>query len=370
MKGPEKLKITIVGAGSASFAPHTVNDILLNKHLNEVPLEICLMDIAEKTLQLSEEYAKKAAKALGRTAKIWATSDLEKSLEGSDFVVIAIEVKRYYYWSQDFHIPLKYGFRQVFGENGGPGGMFHTLRNLAPMLEIAKTMEKVCPNAWLLNYTNPEAKLVEAISKLTKIKVVGLCHGIGMGQEQLSQFLEIPEEDLDTVACGLNHFGWYQSIKNKKTGEDLYPLLKEKERKAQWLAQWDGIGLSRILLRTYGLYPYPSSNHIGEYLGWSGGYLASTKLQYFYDPANENPWETNKIPPFVYSFSKGNNPTSIPLYGEKTTLIEEWAAEFQFNVKPGDLKASTEFGVPVIEAIAFDIRTGRKAKTGTWSRIT
>jgi len=226
------LKITLIGSGSVSFAPPTIRDILLNERINSVDVDLTLMDIAAEPLELSRRYAQAVAEKLHRGARIHATTSLTEAVKGSDFVVTAIEKNRYYYWSQDFHIPRKYGSVQIYGENGGPGGMFHTLRNLGPMLEIARAMEKHCPQAWLINYTNPEAKLVEAISRLTAIRCVGLCHGIGMGLEQLSKLLEVPEEDLDVAACGLNHFGWFQSIKSKSSGEDLYPRLRQREREA------------------------------------------------------------------------------------------------------------------------------------------
>lgn len=112
----------------------------------------------------------------------------------------------------DFHIPRRYGFRQVYGENGGPGGMFHTLRNLGPTLHIVHRMEELCPDAWLINYTNPEAKLVEAVCKLTKIHAVGVWHGFDMGVAQIAKMLERKQEELAITGYGLNHFGWITSI--------------------------------------------------------------------------------------------------------------------------------------------------------------
>jgi alpha-galactosidase len=350
MTATPSLKIVLIGAGSLSFAPAMIRDILLNERINGANLDLCLMDLSENALQASEAYAQAVAANLGRNPSIHSTTDLAASLQGADFVITAIEKNRYYYWSQDFHVPRKYGFNQIYGENGGPGGMFHTLRNLSPMLEIAHAMERICPDAWLINFTNPEAKIIEAISKLTKIKCVGLCHGIGMGMEQISQILEIPEQDLDTVACGLNHFAWFQSIKHKKTGEDLYPLLKEKERKIPWLALWDEIGLSRIMLRTYGLYPYPGTNHIGEYVRWSEDYLASTRMQYFYDPATEDPWKSGQIPDFVYSIG---HLEEKPLFPQETNS-NELAASFRLDDQ--ELQASHEQAVPIIESIAFQIK--------------
>lgn len=352
MKTAAKLKIALIGAGSVSFAPPTIRDILLNERINSVPLEICLMDILSEPLQVSSAYARAAAKQLNRAAAITSTLDLDQAVNGADFVVTAIEVDRYFYWSQDFHIPRKYGCTQVYGENGGPGGMFHTLRNLPPMLAIARAMERLCPDAWLINYTNPEAKLVEAIARLTQIKCAGLCHGIGMGLEQLSHLLQIPAADLEVSACGLNHFGWFQSIHRRQTGEDLYPLLKEKERQADWLSNWDEIALSRLMLRVYGLYPYPGANHIGEYIRWSDQFLAGQMMQYFYDPASENPWQSGKIPEFVYSAA---NLREKPLFQPPAAKPEDAWVEDRFTFTPADLVPSHEVGVPIIEAIAFDV---------------
>ena len=353
MKKYEKLKLVMIGAGSVNFCPVTIADILLSDKINSLPLEVCLMDIDGKALDVSFAYSKKALEVSGRDVDIWATTDLDKAVENADFVITAIEVERENYWSMDFHIPRRYGFRQVYGENGGPGGMFHTLRNLPPMLHIARRMEALCPDAWLINYTNPEAKLVEAINRLTKIKAVGVCHGYEMGMYQMAHILGMEREEIEATGHGLNHFGWFSSVTEKATGKDLYPLLKEKEAECHWLAEWDGIGLSRMMLRTYGLYPYPGTNHIGEYIAWSDEFLASTKIQYFFDPVREHPWETKKTPRFVYDFS--SNPTGIDLHDKNATKDDDYEARFAISEK--GLQQSGEYGVPIIEAIVFDLKS-------------
>ncbi|WP_231689549.1 family 4 glycosyl hydrolase [Bacillus sp. FJAT-27245] len=227
----KRVKVALVGAGSISFALGSLQDLVLSERLkNEVNLEIALMDIVDENLTKTYAYAREMFMEFSHPANLWKTTNLQEALDGADFVITAIEVNRYFYWSQDFHIPRRYGSKQIFGENGGPGSMFHTLRNLGPMLHIAHTMEKVCPVAWLLNYTNPEAKLVEAISKLTSIKIAGLCHGLDMGVDQISKFLEMDRNDLGFEGGGLNHFGFFTKIWDKNTGEDLYPLFHEKEK--------------------------------------------------------------------------------------------------------------------------------------------
>jgi len=349
----EKVKFTIIGAGSVCFSPKTVSDILLSKLFAEVDVEIYLMDIAEEALEISTAYCKKAADMLARKVTINYSTDLRAAIDGANYVITAIELDRYHYWSMDFHLPRRYGFRQVYGENGGPGGMFHTLRNLPPMLEIAKTMEELCPNAWILNYTNPEAKLVEGISKLTKINAVGLCHGVTMGQEQVSMFTGIPMDEIDFKCVGLNHFGWFTSIRDKKTGKDLYPFLIEKEREASILSEWDEYTLSRFCLRTYGLWTYPGANHIGEYMAWSDQFLASALIQYFHDPVSENIWGNGKTPEFVYSFSQ--KPTDRPMFEAAKDLAGDPAYQEGFSIGKEGPYASQEFGIRIAEALTFDI---------------
>lgn len=353
MKKYKKLKLVMIGAGSCSFCPVTLSDILLSDRINSLPLEVCLMDIDQHALDVSFAFAKKAKEASGRELRLWATTDLDSALADADFVVAAIEVDRYHYWSMDFHIPRRYGFRQVYGENGGPGGMFHTLRNLGPTLHIAHRMEELCPDAWLINYTNPEAKLVEAVLKLTKIRAVGVCHGFDMGVDQIAKILGRDRSELEIAGCGLNHFGWMTSIKDKKTGEDLYPEFRKKELEAHWLANWDEVGLSRMMLRTYGLYPYPGTNHIGEYIAWSDAFLASSKIQYFFDPVRERPWETKKSPRFVYDFC--SNPTGIPFSEKDGDKDQEY--QERFVIGENGLQKSTEYGIPIMEAIAFDLHS-------------
>ena len=297
-----KYKFALVGAGSRSFGPGTIKDLLLSRPLAEHELEIVLMDRVRKHLGENEAYARWAIRKLGRKAKVRTTTDLNSALDGASAVVSAIEVDRYLYWAQDFHVPRRYGFRQVYGENGGPGGIFHALRNMGPTVAIARAMEKKCPGAPLLNYTNPEPKLCEAVCRLTGTKIVGLCDGVFMGGGFLSEVLGKPVEDLDLAACGLNHITWFQKIRDRRTGEDLYPRLKEIVNATDPLADWHELALPRILLIRFGLWPAPAPNHYGEYLGWAHDFVAY-QAQYYYDPMEGQPWETGKIPEFVYSLS-------------------------------------------------------------------
>ena len=309
------MKIVLVGAGSREFGPATIRDLLLSDPLCDDGIRIALVDTDPSGLPRAHSYAESVAARLNRAATISHTTHLPDALPNADAVIVAIEINRYFHWAQDFHVPRAFGFRQIYGENGGPGGLFHALRNMGPTVDIARAMEAHCPDAWLVNYTNPLTKLCEAATRLTDIRVVGLCHGVFHGIEQMARILELPPDRLDARASGLNHFTWFGTVTDRKTGEDLYPRLRERERAADWLHDWDEIALSRILLRAFDRFPSPGANHIGEYIRWAGDFLASSALQFFYDPAEGHPWETGEVPTWIYNL--GDNPTETALFPER-----------------------------------------------------
>ncbi|QHT63550.1 alpha-galactosidase [Paenibacillus lycopersici] len=348
----KKMKIALIGAGSVSFALGALQDIVLSPRLkSQAELEIALMDIDADNVGRTYRYAKEMFDSFSHPAAIWQTTDLEQALTGADFAIVAIEVNRYFYWSQDFHVPRLYGSKQIYGENGGPGSMFHTLRNLGPMLEIARMMEKVCPDAWFINYTNPEAKLVEAISKLTSIRIVGLCHGLDMGVHQLCDFLEMKEEEIGFEGGGLNHFGFFTKIWDKKNGEDLYPRFREQEKKANRLAQFDHIALSRAMFQIYGYYPYPGTNHCGEYVSYAADFYAGLSLQYRYDPMREQLWqEGSRTPDFVYAANGGSLDKGL---FENVQTQDSWV-EQAYTFNKDKVCPSMEYAIPIIEAVFFD----------------
>jgi len=340
------VKIAFIGAGSRSFGPAVIRDLLFSEALIDQGVELSLMDIVPEHLPENERYAHWAMEKLHRKMKVTTTTSLEESVTNASFVIVGLEVDRYMYWSMDFHIPRKYGFKQVYGENGGPGSMFHALRNIGPVVDVARMMEKLCPEAWMLNFSNPEQRLCEAVNRLTKIKAVGLCHGVFMGQHQISDMLGIPRDQLDTKACGLNHFTFFQEIKHKETGEDLYPELTRIERQAPWATQWHELGLGRMLFRTYGLWPSPAANHYGEYVRWASEFMAS-ELHYYYDAMEGKPWETGKIPEFVYTIDGFN--TDRPWQPEKQAPSTEHH-EHEDKV----LSPSGELAVPIMEGLLLN----------------
>jgi alpha-galactosidase len=346
------IRIVLIGAASREFGPATLRDIYLSEPIAEVGADIVLMDLDAEGLRETRAYAEVLETRTGRGFSVAATTDLEASLAGADYVVMAIEMRRYYYWAQDFHVPRTFGFRQIYGENGGPGGLFHALRNMTPSVRIAESVARICPGAWILNYTNPLTKLCEAQSRLTDAQVIGLCHGVFHGKEQVCRILEHPLEDLEAYASGLNHFTWFESIRSRSTGEDLYPRLRSREREAHWLSDWDDIGLSRALLRTFGLYPSPGANHIGEYLRWAEEYLGSSALQFFYDPRDGHPWDTSEVPTWIYNLN--DDPVHTPLFPDGP-LPRLKAPREDREGQDDRIHPSGELAIPIIEGLSCDV---------------
>jgi alpha-galactosidase len=255
------VKIVLVGAGSSVFGYNSVLDAINIPSLNGA--ELMLHDIDETRLKAMSGLADRMSEETGAGLEITHTVDQEEALRDADFVLLSIEVERMKRWRQDWEIPFKHGIKQVIGENGGPGGLFHTWRNLPPILDIAYTIEEVCPDAWLLNYTNPVPRLCLAIERYTDIKAVGLCHEVEHQLQRLASLMGIPTAILDPVSAGLNHFSWYKELR-LKDGTDAYPMLDEALKKAKGFQP-----LCRAMYRQFGLYPSTDDNHLGEYLAYS-----------------------------------------------------------------------------------------------------
>lgn len=343
------LKIAYIGAGSLQFGPILVQDILMSDSLSSKGLEIYLMDIEKSHLNHVLEHTEYVKEKLGRDVKIFTTTNRDEAIKEANFVICALEKDRNVYWAQDFHIPRKYGFKQVYGENGGIGSLFHALRNIKVIMDLARAMERLCPNALLLNFSNPEHKICEAVTRLTEIKTVGLCHGVFMGREQLSELLDVPLEELQTKACGINHFTWFQEIKHKSTGEDLYPKLRVIEQKGDWLAKWHELALGRILFRRFGLWPSPASNHYGEYIRWAEEFVIP-QLQFFYDPYDGHPWENNQIPEGVYTVDQVDYDRPWVKDWNKRLLPVGSTEEVVLENEDGSFKSSGEIATLIMEA--------------------
>ncbi len=258
-------KIVLVGAGSVSFGTGTLCDLFGASEVLRGST-IALVDTDPDALERMMRVARRMNTALGGPFVLQATTDRTEALPGAAFVIIAVAVQRNARWRMDFEIPLKHGVKQVLGENGGPGGLFHAMRNIPIILAICRDIERICPEALVLNFSNPEGRLCLAATRYTDLQVVGLCHGIGMAQTAIGRALGLPVTDIDPKAAGLNHFTWILDLRHAATGEDLYPALRQAV--ARW--QGDDLRLTRYLMQTFGYWPSCSDDHIGEYLayGW------------------------------------------------------------------------------------------------------
>lgn len=263
-------KIVLVGAGSTSFGVGTLCD-LFGASESLRGSTVALVDIDPSALHTMAGLAQRLNDAAGRPFSFQATTERREALPGANFVIISVAVQRNERWRLDFEIPLRHGVKQVLGENGGPGGLFHAMRNIPLVLGICRDIEQLCPEALVLNFTNPEGRLCLAASRYTRLQFVGLCHGIGMAQTAIGQALGLEPRDIDPTAAGLNHFTWVLDLRHRQTGEDLYPAFRQAMAARPMDQAGDanyrfGTRLSRYLLHAFGYWPSPSDDHIGEYL--------------------------------------------------------------------------------------------------------
>ena len=254
-------RIVLIGAGSSVFGYNSVLDASNIEALHGANL--VLHDIDEARLQKMGALAERIVEATGSGIEVDWTADREDALVDADFVVLSIAVDRMNRWRMDWEIPFNLGIKQVLGENGGPGGLFHAMRNIPPVLAICSDMEEFCPDALLLNYTNPVPRICLAIDRYTDIKVVGLCHEVETQLKRVSQVMGVPKSLLDAVSAGLNHFSWFKHLR-LTNGDDAYPLLDDAlENKPGFQP------LCKALYNKFGLYPSTDGNHVGEYLAYA-----------------------------------------------------------------------------------------------------
>ena len=259
------MKITFLGAGSTIFVKNVLGDCLLAEGLPV--FEIALLDIDEERLNdsfvlisaLRDKY-----KPAVTIKKYLATDEkqTEEAFAGADYVINAIQVGGYEPCTvTDFEIPKKYGLRQTIADTLGIGGIFRGLRTIKVMKEYAKVIERVCPNALLLNYTNPMSILSGYMQRYTKVKTVGLCHSCQVVISQVNESLKLKElENAKFTLAGINHMCWLLTLEDKD-GNDLYPLFKQKFNEVQ--PQGDLVRLE--IMNRFGYYNTESSEHTAEY---------------------------------------------------------------------------------------------------------
>ncbi len=216
-------KITFIGAGSWGFTRGLVRDLLTFPTLENA--ELCLMDIDSERLDFIHQAVNKIVGMGNYPAKVTATQDRAEALQGADYVIVTILAGGLDVWRHDIEIPKKYGIDTNIGDTRGPSGIFRGMRTIPVMLDIAKDMERYCPNAVMLNYTNPMVLLCRAMQRETSITLTGLCHSVQGTAEMLAKWIGAPMEEITYTCAGINHMAWYLEYKWK--GEDAYPLIRK-----------------------------------------------------------------------------------------------------------------------------------------------
>jgi alpha-galactosidase len=210
--------------------------------------------------------------AAGWSVDVRSTVDRPEALPGADFVVTSVAVDRLASWRTDHELALKHGFASVLSENGGPGGLSHTLRSVPLMVEIGCDIERLAPGALVLNYTNPENRVCLALRRHTTVRAIGLCHSVAETIDGCARLLGRDLTDIDVHAAGANHFTWFLSIRDARDGTDLMPEFRRRTMAGD--PERDQLG--RLLFERLGVHPAIDDDHIGEYLPWAADVIGTT----------------------------------------------------------------------------------------------
>ncbi len=310
------MKIVLVGAGSLQFGLGMLGDIFQSKVLSGC--EVTLLDINEDAMKKVHRIAEEFISQNNLDFRVTSTLDRKEAFKGADYIISSIEVgDRFKLWDDDWKVPMQYGIHQVYGENGGPGGVFHALRIIPPILDIVGDAMEICPDAWIFNYSNPMTAIATTVKrKYPEARFVGMCHEIGWLSRWLPRMLDKDIGDLSFRAAGLNHFSCMYQLSDAKTGEDLYPRVLEKadrffrtevgysdhfdtylktgkmemseefskkstNEKSRF--EWADRRLGKFMLEHYHLLPITVDSHFGEYISWAWDVVDHRGIIDFYD---------------------------------------------------------------------------------------
>ncbi|WP_460749265.1 alpha-galactosidase [Myceligenerans cantabricum] len=255
------VSIAFIGAGSVVFTRQLVADILRFPEL--VDARLVLHDISPERLDVAEATARQVDRRLGGRATVVATADRRAALDGADFVINMIQVGGVDATFADLEIPAAHGLRQTIGDTTGVGGIFRALRTFPVLTALAADMREVCPDAWLLNYTNPMAMNVWWLSVVApELKVAGLCHSVYWTAHDLAELVGVPVGETRFRAAGVNHQAWL--LEWEYRGQDLYPALRDRIGSDPGLERRVRVEIFRRI----GYYPTETSEHSSEYLSW------------------------------------------------------------------------------------------------------
>ncbi len=253
------VKIAFIGAGSHTFTQTLIRGILSFPALQDSTL--CLMDIDAKRLERIETATQRLVDEHAFPATVEATTGRREALEGADYVITTIHVGGVEPVENEIEIPRRYGVKQSVGDTLGPGGVFRAMRTIPTMLDIARDMEELCPDAPLLQHTNPMAMTCWALAAETEIDVYGICHSIVGTARDIADYVGVPFEELDYWVAGINHMAWFLELQHD--GRDLYPDLRAARTDPETYAQ-DVVRFETM--DHFGRFITESSHHLSEYL--------------------------------------------------------------------------------------------------------
>jgi alpha-galactosidase len=253
-------KVAIIGAGSIVFCKTLILDMLATPGLEDT--EFALMAPSTRRTPHVKTFVDKVIEANGLPAKAWITTDRREAVRDADYVIATFQVGGLKGFEYDYSIPFKYGLDQCIGDTLGPGGVFRALRSIPVIMDLARDMEELCPNATLLNYVNPMAMVCWALGK-TNVPFVGLCHGVQTTMDLISGYVDLPKDEIDFVCAGINHMAWFLRLEHE--GQDLYPLLRERfEQPAYYVNE----KVRGEVFRHFGYMMTESTGHLSEYVPW------------------------------------------------------------------------------------------------------
>ena len=275
------IKLAIIGAGSTVFTKNIVVDLLLIDAFKSI--EIALMDIDKNRLEKTYEVLDIISKKMEASPKFTLHTNRKEALINADFVQTTIQVGGYKPSTViDFEIPKKYGLNQTIADTIGVGGVMRSLRTIPVLLEIAKDINEICPNAIWMQYVNPMCSNMIAINKsFPLLKSLGLCHSVQGTAEMIAEDLEESIDDIEYLCAGINHMSFYQKITKISTGEDLYPKLKKfgidvlndkkvssRTNKIEDSGKHLHEKVRYEILNRFGYFVTESSEHFAEYVPW------------------------------------------------------------------------------------------------------
>jgi alpha-galactosidase len=254
-------KIAFIGAGSLEFTRSLVRDILTFPLLQDATL--ALMDIDAERLDFAHKSVQRIMSLGNYPARVETTMDRAEVLQGADVVLCTILVGGTEVWRHDIEIPKKYRVDINIGDTRGPSGIFRALRTIPVMVSIVKDMERYCPDAFLLNYTNPMAMLCRAMQRESSIRLTGLCHSVQGTAMMLARWIGAPMSEITYTCAGINHQAWY--LKYEWNGRDAYPLVREAVKKP---SIYNEEMVRNEMFLHLGYYVTESSGHNSEYNWW------------------------------------------------------------------------------------------------------